>query len=90
MKTHGLRRVVPLFLTQKSFTQGRWLGLANVWWLVNLLEDPNNDPDDTTMGTDESRCVWELYYGCCPASTLVGCIHLLAPFNCAYGGPIGG
>ena len=37
VNTHGLGRAVPHFLTQKSFTEGLWLGVAILWWLVNLL-----------------------------------------------------
>ena len=55
VKTHGLRPVVPHFLTQKSFTERLWLGLATLWWLVNLLEEPDDDPDSTTMDTEASR-----------------------------------
>ena len=54
---------MPLFLAQKLFIEGLWLGLAILWWLVNLLEDPIDDADDTTMDTDASRCLWALYYG---------------------------
>ena len=56
VKTHGLGPAVPHFLTQKSFTEGLWLGLAFLWWSVNLLEDPNDDSDDTHMDGDASRC----------------------------------
>ena len=52
---------VPHFLTQKSFTEGLWLGVAILWWLVNLLEDLNDDSDDTHMDGDASRCLWALY-----------------------------
>ena len=47
VKTHGLGPAVPHFLTQKSITEGSSLGLAILWWLVNLLKDPNDDSDDT-------------------------------------------
>ena len=39
----GLGPAVPHFLTQRSFTEAPRLGLAILWCLVNLLEDPNND-----------------------------------------------
>ena len=51
---YGLFPAVPHFITQKSFTEGVWLGLAILWWLVNLLEDANNDTDTTTTDTDAS------------------------------------
>ena len=85
LKTHGLGPAVPHFLTQKSFTEGLWLGLAILWWLVNLLEDPNEDSDDTHMDGDASRCLWALYYGRRPDLISLGCIHLLVPLNCAWG-----
>ena len=52
VKTHGLGPAEPHFLTQKSFTEGLWLGLAILCWSVNLLEDPNDDTDDTHMDID--------------------------------------
>ena len=57
VKTHGLGPAVPRFLTQKSFTVGLWLGLAILWWLLNLLEDPNDDMDDTYVDMVASRCL---------------------------------
>ena len=63
MKTHGPGPAVPHFLTQKSFTEGPWLGLAVLWSLVNLLEDPNDDADAMHMDVDASRCLWALYHG---------------------------
>ena len=86
VKTHGLGPAVPHFLTQKSFIEGLWLGLAILWWLLNLLEDPNDDSDDTHMDVDASRCLWALYYGHRrPDLISLGCIHLPVPFNCAWG-----
>ena len=32
VKTHGLGPAVPQFLTQKSFTNSLWVGLAILWW----------------------------------------------------------
>ena len=84
VKTHGLGPAVPHFLTQKSFTEGLWLGLAILWWLVNLL-DPNEDTDDTHMDIDASRCMWALYYGRRPDLISLGYIHLPVPLNCAWG-----
>ena len=54
---------MPHCLTRKSLTEGPWLGLTPLWWLVNLLEDPNDDWDDTHMDVDASRCLWALNYG---------------------------
>ena len=85
VKTHGLRRAVPHFLTQKSFPEGLRLGSAILWWLVNLLEDPNDDSDDTHMDVDALRCLWAPYYGGRPDLISLGCIHLLVPLNCAWG-----
>ena len=85
MKTHGLGPALPHFLTQKSFTEGLWLGLAILWWLVNLLQDPNDDSDDTHMDGDASRCLWALYYGRRPDLISLGCIHLPVLLNCAWG-----
>ena len=85
MKTHGPGPALPHFLTQKSLTKGLWLGLAILWWLVNLLEDPNDDSDDTHMDGDASRCLWALYYGRRPDLISLGCIHLPVPLNCAWG-----
>ena len=85
VKTHGLGPAVPHFLTQKSFNEGLWLDLAIVWWLVNLLEDPNDDTNDTHMDMDASRCLWALYYGRRPDLISLGCIHLHVPLNCAWG-----
>ena len=85
VKTHGLGLAVPHFLTQKSFAEGLWLGLAILWWLVNLLEDPNDDSDDTHMDGDALRCLWALYYGRRPDLISLGCIHLPVPLNCAWG-----
>ena len=46
------------FLAPKSFSKGLLLGLALLWWRVNLLEDANDDPDDTTtIDTDASHHV---------------------------------
>ena len=91
VKTHGLGRAAPHFLTQKSFNEGLWLGLAILWCFVNLLEDPNDDSDDTHMDGDASRCLWALYYGRRPDLISLGCIHLPVPLNCAWavlsGGP---
>ena len=85
MKTHGLGPAVPHFFTQKSFTKGLWLRLAILWWLVNLLEGPNDDTDDTHMDIDASRCLWELYYRRRPDLIILGRIHLPVPLNCAWG-----
>ena len=85
VKTHGLGHAMPHFLTQKSFTKGKLLGLAILWWLVNLLENPNDDSDDTIMDTDASRCLWalrpppqrdqsSLYPLACPLELHMGCI----------------
>ena len=63
VKTHGLGPAVPHSLRQNSFTEGVWLSLTILGWCVNLLEDPDDNTDDTTMNTDASRCVWALYYG---------------------------
>ena len=57
VKTHGLGPAVLHFRTQKSFTEGLWLGLAILWWLVNLLEDPNDGTDDMHMNINVSRCL---------------------------------
>ena len=46
VKTHGVGPLVPHFLTQKSFTEGLWPGLAILWWLVKLPEDPKDHTDD--------------------------------------------
>ena len=85
VKTHGLGLAVPHFLTQKLFTEGVWLGLAILWWLVNFVEDPNDDSDDTHMDVDESRCLGAPYYGRRPDLIRVGCIHLPVPLNGAWG-----
>ena len=85
VKTYGLGPAVPHFLTQKSFTGGLWLGLAMLWWLVNLLEEPNDDSDDTHMDVDASRSLWALYHGRRPDVISLGCIHLPIPLNCASG-----
>ena len=85
VKTHGLGLAVPHFLTQKSFSKGLWLGLAILWWLVNLPEDPNDDSDDTHMDGNASRCLGALYYGRRPDLISLGCIHLPVPLNCAWG-----
>ena len=85
VKTHDLGRAVPHFLTQKLFTEGLWLGLAILWWLVNLPEDPNDDTDDMHMDVDAARCLWALYYGCRPDLMSMGCIHLPVPLNCTWG-----
>ena len=85
VKTHGLGPAVPHFVTQKSFTEGLWLGLAILWWFVNLLEDPNDDSDDTHMYVDASRCLWALCYGRRPDLIILGCVHLPVPLNCAWG-----
>ena len=84
VKTHVLGLDVPHFLTQKSFTKGLWLSWAILWWLVNLLEDPNNDSEDTTMDTYASRSLRALYYGRRPDRINLGCIHLPVPWNCAW------
>ena len=63
VKIHGVGRVVPHFLTQRSFIESLWLGLAILWWLVHLVQDPNDDWNDTHMDVDASRCLWALYYG---------------------------
>ena len=76
---------VPHFLAQKSFTEALWLGLPLLWWLVNLLEDPNDDSDDTHMDVDASRCLWALYYGRRPDLISLGYIHLPVTLNCAWG-----
>ena len=52
--THGLVPAVPPYLTQKSFTKGLWVGLAILCWLVYLLQDPNDDTDDTHL---EMECI---------------------------------
>ena len=85
LKTHGLGPALPHFVTQKSFTDGLWLGLAILWWLVNLLEDPYDDSDVTLMDGDASRCLWALYYVRRPDLISLGCIHLPVPLNCAWG-----
>ena len=85
VKTHGLGPTVPNFLTQKSSTEGLWLGLAILWWLVNLLENPSDDRDDTHMDIDALRCLWALYYGRRPDLINVGSIHLPVLLNCAWG-----
>ena len=82
---HGLAPAVPHFLTQKSFTEALWLGLAILWWLVVLLEDPNDDTDDTHVDVDASRSLWALYYGRRPDLISLGCIYLPVPLNCAWG-----
>ena len=60
VKTHGLGPTVPPFLMQKSFSEGPWLGLAILWWLVKWPEDPNDDTHITHMDMDASRCLWAL------------------------------
>ena len=85
VKTHGVGPAVPHFLTQKSFTEGLWVGLAILWWLVNLLEHPNDDTDDTHMDMDASCSLWALYYGRRPDLIGLGCIHLPVPLNCSWG-----
>ena len=85
VKTHGLGPALPHCLTQKSFSDGLWLGPAILWWLVNLLEDPNDHSDDMHMDVDASRCLWALYYGRCPDMISLGCIHLPVPLNCPWG-----
>ena len=82
LKTHGLGPTVPHFLTQKSFIEGLWLGLANLWSLVNLPEDPNDETDDTHRDIDASRCLWALYYGLRPDLIGLGCAQLPIPLNC--------
>ena len=67
---------MPHFLTPEFFTEGLWLGLAILRLLVTLLEDANDDTDDTHLNIDASRCLWALYYGCCPDPIHLGCIHL--------------
>ena len=76
---------MPHYLTQKSFTEGLWLGLAILWWLVNLLEEPNDDSEDRLMDVDASRCLCIVYYGHRPDVISLGCIHLPVPLNCACG-----
>ena len=83
VKTHGLGPVVPHYLAQKSFSEGLWLGLAILWWLVKLLEDPNDDTDDMRMDIDASRCLWAQYRGRRSDVISLGCIHLPVPLNCA-------
>ena len=83
MKTHGLGPMVPHLLTQKSFIEDLGLGLAILWWLVNLREDPNDYTADTTMVTHASHCLWALYYGRRPDVISLGSIHLPVPLNCA-------
>ena len=85
VKTHGLGLAVPHFVTQKSFTEGLWRGLAIFWWLVHLPENPNDDTDDTPMDIDAACCSWALYYGRRPDLISLGCIHLHVPLNCAWG-----
>ena len=85
VKTHGLGPIVPHFLTQKSFTEGPWLVLAILWWLVNLLEHPNEAPDDTHMDIDASRCLSAVNYGSRPNVISLRCIYLPVPLNCAWG-----
>ena len=85
VKTHGLGLAVPHFLTQKSLTEGLWLGRAILWWLLYLLQDPNGDSDDTHMDVDASRSLWALYYGRRPDLISLGYIHLPVPLNCAWG-----
>ena len=83
VKTHGLGPAVPHFLTQKSFTEGLWLGLAILWWLVNLLEDPNDDSDDTHMDGDASRYLWVLWSPARPDR--FGMYSLVCPFELRMG-----
>ena len=71
--------------SRKSRSLNLWLGLAILWWLVNLLEDSNDDTDDAHMATDASRCLWALCYGCRPDVISLCCIHLPVPLNCAWG-----
>ena len=52
---------------------------------MNLLEDPNDNSNDTHMDGDASRCLWALYYGHRPDLIFLGCIHLPVPLNCARG-----
>ena len=85
VKTNGLGPAVPHLLTQKSFTEGLWVCLAILWWLVNLLEDRNDNLYDTHMDVDASRYLWALYYGRRPDLISLGCIHLPIPLNCAWG-----
>ena len=85
MKTHRLGPAVLHFLTQKLFTENPWPGLAILSWLVNLLQDPNDDSDNTYKDVDASHCLWALYYGRRPDVISLGCIHLLVPLNCAWG-----
>ena len=48
---------------------------------MNLLEDPNDDSDDTHMDVDASCCLWALYYGRRPDLISLGCIHLPVPLD---------
>ena len=85
VKTHGLGLAMAHFATQKSFTEGVWLGLAIPWWFTNLLKDPNDDTEDMHMDIVASRCLWAMYSGRRPDLVSLGCIHLLVPLNCAWG-----
>ena len=85
VKTHGLGHAVRHFLTQNSFTEGRGWDLAILWWLGNLVEDPNDELEDTHMDVDASRSLWALHYGRRPDLINPGCIHLPVPLNCAWG-----
>ena len=85
VKTRGMGPAVPHFLTQMLLTQGPLMGLAILWWLVNLLEDPTKDTDDTHMDIDSSCSMWALYYGRRPDLISLSCIHLPVPLNCAWG-----
>ena len=51
---------------------------------MNLLEDPNDDSDDTHMDVDASCCLWALHYGRRPHLISLGCIHLPVPLNCSW------
>ena len=82
---HALGPALLHFLGQKSLSEGSWLGLAILWRLVNLLQDPNDDTDDTHMDVDASHCLWALYYGRRPDLISRGCIHLPVLLDCAWG-----
>ena len=81
VKTHGLDPAAPHFLAQKLFTEGLWLRLAILCWLVNSLQDPNDDTDTTHMDMHASRCLRALYYGRRPDLIRLCCIHLRVPLN---------
>ena len=52
VKTHGLGPAVPHFLTQKSLTEGLWLGSAILWWSGNFLGVTSCPPSRTPYTHD--------------------------------------